>query len=189
MKKSRARYRYLLFALALQLCAGALLAASGFVVARIETHLDEGIYMLDGQIDYTFSDTTLEALDNGVPLTLELHLQVRREDAWIWEENLLDRRQRYLIRYLPLTELYQVVRLPAGEKRSFVTRAAAISALGEIEGISLLPKLRLEADEKYRLGVKVSLDIEALPLPLRPVAYLRPSWNLSSGWTQWPLRP
>jgi hypothetical protein len=120
---------------------------------------------------------------------LELHLQVRREDAWIWEENLLDRRQRYLIRYLPLTELYQVVRLPAGEKRSFVTRAAAISALGEIEGISLLPKLRLEADEKYRLGVKVSLDIEALPLPLRPVAYLRPSWNLSSGWTQWPLRP
>ena len=64
---------------------------------------------------------------------------------------------------------------------------AAIAALGEIEDLWLLEQERLEPDENYLLKVKVSLDIEALPLPLRPVAYLKPSWDLSSGWSRWPL--
>ena len=38
-------------------------------------------------------------------------------------------------------------------------------------------------------NLKIALDIEELPLPLRPTAYLLPSWKLSSGWTTWPLRP
>ncbi len=188
MMRGAVRWPRAMLLLAALLCAWQAWAVSGFVVARIEPRLDGDIFMLEGQVDYTFSERSLEALDNGVPLTLEVHVQILREHAWIWEDHLLDRRQLYLIRYLPLTELYQVVALPDGEKRSFVTRAAAISALGELSQIPLLPQSRLQPDERYMLNVKVSLDIEALPLPLRPVAYLHPSWNLSSGWTQWPLR-
>ena len=44
-----------------------------------------------------------------------------------------------------------------------------------------------DLDEEYLVRVDVKLDIEALPLPLRPVAYLKPSWDLTSGWSRWPL--
>ncbi len=165
-------------------------ADSGFVVSRPqEVMREDDSFLLDLQIDYGFSDTVLEALDNGVPLTLVVRAQVRRKGAWIWEKNLADLRRVYLIRYQPLSEIYQVASLPDGERRSFVSRSAAIAALGEIRGLPLVRRSQLETEEKYLVRVKVELDIEALPLPLRPKAYLSPDWNLSSDWNEWPLVP
>jgi hypothetical protein len=37
-------------------------------------------------------------------------------------------------------------------------------------------------------AVKVNFDRDALPLPLRPIAYIDPQWYLSSDWTLWPLK-
>ena len=165
-------------------------AQQGLVVSRPqETVVQDDTFLLDLEIDYGFSDTVLEALDNGVPLTLVVTAQVRRKGAWIWVENLADLRRIYLIRYQPLSEIYQVASLPDGERRSFVSRSAAIAALGEIRGLPLVKRDRLEADEEYLVRVKVELDIEALPLPLRPTAYLSRDWKLSSDWSEWPLEP
>ena len=163
--------------------------AEGFSVTEVKTHLEGKVYVMEAQIDYRFSEAALEALDNGVPLTLDVHLQVRRKSAWMWEDSLVDRHLRYLIRYQPLSERYLVAELPDGPKQSFVSRAAAITALGELEGIPLLGSDRIKPDQLYQVELKTSLDIEALPLPLRPMAYLKPSWKLSSGWTEWSLRP
>jgi len=176
----------LLISLALAcVCA---MAASGILVTRAEPRMADDQLLLDMNVEYNFSPKALEALDNGVPLTLEAQIQIRRKGAWIWEENLLDKRQLMLIRYQPLSRLYQVVRLPHGPKQSFVTRRAAIGALGDMEGLQLLPRAVLDAEHDYLLNIQVSLDIEALPLPLRPMAYLTSDWDLSSGWTQWPLQ-
>lgn len=163
--------------------------AADFRVESAETHLSDGTYFLDARIHYGFSDLALEALDNGVPLTIEVHLQVRAADAWIWDDNVLDRRTRYAIRYKPLSERYLVTQLPGEGGRSFVTRDSAIAALGEIKRAPLVEASSLEPGVAYEVHLKAELDIEELPLPLRPVAYLRPSWQLSTGWTQWPLEP
>lgn len=146
------------------------------------------IYYLDARIDYGFSSVALEALDNGVPLTMEVHIQLRAADAWIWDESLLDQRLRYQIHYKPLSERYQVTLLPGANGRGFVTRDAAIRALGEVDGIQLVGRQRLDPEQAYEVHIKAALDTEELPLPLRPMAYLRPSWQLSTGWTKWPLQ-
>lgn len=164
-------------------------AAAEFSVESVRTHIDEGAYLLDARIDYDFSADALEALDNGVPLTIEMHVQVRREDAWIWEDSLADIQLRYAIRYKPLSEQYEVYRLPGDRGRGFISREAAIAALGEVKDLQLVNADRLEGGEKYEVQIKVELDIEELPLPLRPMAYLSPSWNLGSAWTKWPLLP
>jgi hypothetical protein len=163
--------------------------AGGFRVASAKTHLDGETYVLDARILYGFSDLALEALDNGVPLTIEVHVQVRSRDAWIWDDTLLDRRLRYAIRYKPLSERFLVSQLPGEGGRSFVTRDAAIAALGEIKGLPLVSAARLDPDTRYDVHLKAELDIEELPLPLRPMAYLRPAWKLSTGWTKWPIEP
>jgi len=178
----------LLFALAWLLCPP-VHAGEEFVVDSADTRLVERTFLLNAQVHYHLSEAALEALDNGVPLTLEMRIQVRRKGAWIWESNLLERRDKYSIRYKPLPELYQVTRIPQGRKQSFATREAALDALGEVEDLPLLDRERLDPAERYLVRIKVSLDVEALPLPLRPMAYLKPSWNLSSGWTEWPLEP
>jgi hypothetical protein len=116
-----------------------------------------------------------------------VHIQVRRADGWIWETSLVDARLRYRILYKPLSGRYLVSQLPAGAGRTYITREAALAALGEMRGLDLVSAKRLEPGEDYEVHIRASLDIEELPLPLRPMAYLRPSWKQSSDWTKWPL--
>jgi hypothetical protein len=161
--------------------------ADDFRVTQVQTRLVEGTYTLDATVDYGFSPEALEALANGVPLTILMQLQVRRADAWIWASSVTDLQLRYAIRHKPLSETYEVYRLPGTTGRTFVTREAAIAALGEIKGLQLVDQSRLEPGVAYEVQFKVSLDIEALPLPLRPTAYLSGAWKLASRWTKWPL--
>ncbi len=163
--------------------------AGYFVVTQVQTRLVDGTYVLDAQIHYRFSPEALEALNNGVPLTILMQFQVRPKDAWIWDSNVTELQLRYAIRHKPLSDTYEVYRLPGTSGRTFVTPAAAIAALGEIRGLELVEQSRLDPETVYEVQLKVSLDIEELPLPLRPTAYLSGAWKLASPWTKWPLTP
>lgn len=160
---------------------------SELLITSVTTTVQESEYKLHVQIEYGFSAVVLEALDNGVPVTIQLHIQIRPATAWFWQPTVADMMLWSSIRYQPLTELYTVTHAPPGLKKSFITRSSAITALGEIEDLPLVATQLLQSDRYYLLYLKVAIDLEALPLPLRPIAYLSPSWNLSSGWTQWPL--
>lgn len=165
------------------------LAKDRFRLQQPQIRLDHGTYVMSGSVVFTFSQEALEALDNGVPLTIVTHIQVRRSDAWMWEDSLLDLQLRRAIRYRPLSKRYEVYQLPGTGGREFVTREAAIRALGEIADLRLVEQKNLDPERAYEVQMKVFLDIEELPLPLRPMAYLAPSWKLSSGWKKWPLTP
>ncbi|EGV18381.1 DUF4390 domain-containing protein [Thiocapsa marina] len=164
-------------------------AKDGLRVEQVETRLVDDTFFMDALLDYRFSSEALDALENGVPLTILVQIQVRRVGAWLWEDSRVDLQLRYAIRYKPLSERYEVYRLPGDEGRSFVSRDAAMRALGEIADLALIGASSLDADTDYEIHIRASLDIEELPLPLRPMAYLKPSWKLSSGWSKWPLTP
>jgi hypothetical protein len=185
---AKPRLRWLgLAALLLSLALPA--AARDFDVTEASTRLEKDTYLLNATVRYDFSDRALEALDNGVPLTVEVHVQVRPENDWVWTKSLSDQRLRYRIRYKPLSERYLVSRLPGQDGRTYVTRDAALAALGELNDLALVSRRQLQPETAYDVHIRVSLDIEELPLPLRPIAYLYPSWKQSSKWTRWPLTP
>jgi len=163
--------------------------AAEFTISQASARLQDGTYVVDATIGYEFSAAALEALENGVPLTVEIHLQVRREGAWVWEPDVVDSRLRSQIRFSPLQGTYQVTNIDSGAQRSFASRDRAIAALGEVKDLTLVRADALDADQTYRVEMRVALDIESLPLPLRPRAYLSPDWNLSSEWSRWRLRP
>ncbi len=157
---------------------------------RIALTLSErGLILLDAEIDYQLNDTVSEALDNGVPLTFETHVQMRRAKAWIWEKDAVDHRLRTVLRYRPLSGLYELRNLEGDEGLAFATRDAALGALGRIVAMPVIDRARLDLDQEYLVRVEVGLDIEALPLPMRPLAYLKPEWSLSSETWEWRLRP
>ena len=162
--------------------------AAEFTIEMVETKLKEGQYLMDARIDYRLSETALEALDNGVPLTLDLQVKLVQVGSWVWEDELVDSHIRHTIRYHSLTETYQLFEHSTQQTTSFVTRDALLSVLGEISDFKLIEAERLQPGEEYQLRVNAELDIESLPLPLRPMAYLQSAWKLSSGWSRWPLK-
>lgn len=173
----------------LLLCLSGALSAAGIVISQAASRLQDDTFVIDAEIDYVFSDVALEALENGVPLTVDLHVQVRRDGAWIWEADIVDFRLRRQLRFLPLASSYQVIDIASGDKRRFLTRLAAIDALGEIRSLPVVAVDQLTAGETYSMEIRSELDIEALPVPLRPTAYMSSGWKLSSDWSEWRIRP
>ena len=178
---------YLLLPLLLMLWTG-WAGAVEFRIHNVQISSQDERYYLSAQIDYQLSEKALEALTNGVPLTLEVRVLVEKVWHRFWEQRPLEKRLRYQIRYHALTGLYRVVDLQNGEETHFVTREAALNALGELSNLLLLERSVLTPEVAYHVRLRADLDIESLPLPLRPLAYLGRGWKLSSGWTQWPLK-
>jgi len=170
------------------LCWMGTASAATFIVKDVAISLQEEAYHLNARIDYRLTPEVQEALSNGVPLTLRVELVVGKLWRGFWEPNTLARTLRFQIRYHALTELYRVVDMQTGEDQSFVTQEAALYALGEIGDLLLVSRAELLPGEAYQLRLRADLEIESLPLPLQPLAYLGRGWRLTTGWTQWPLQ-
>lgn len=171
----------------LTLTAGCDAADYGFRVLRADLRPSRGgtEYLLDADVDYRFSEPAIEALRNGVSLTLSLRLEVRKEGSWWWEPNLIDERYSFKVRYHALSKLFQIIDENSENPRNFVSINALLETMGTIRDLSVSPSAPLREGERYRASFSASLDIEALPLPLRPVAYLTPAWYLDSPTYKW----
>jgi hypothetical protein len=163
--------------------------AEEFSIVQAQSVLVDGQYVINAEIEYHFSEVALKALENGVPLLVDLHVQLRRKGAWIWEADVVDYHFRRQLRYLPLSESYEVVDIDADKKRRFISRDIAVEALGEINELPLVVAEKLQRGKSYRAEIKSELDIEALPVPLRPTAYMSSDWKLSSDWKEWVIQP
>jgi hypothetical protein len=179
-------------ALRVCLCAWLLLAPAGaadygFRILRAELKPDASgqAYRLDADIDYRFSEPALDALRNGVSLTLALRLKVKRARRWLWDETVLDEARPFRVRYHALSKLYQILDGDGERARNFVSVNALLEAMGNVRDLPVAQGLRLRPGERHRASLAVGLDIEALPLPLRPVAYLTPAWYLDSPVYRW----
>lgn len=162
-------------------------SAAGFDVIDATTRLEGGVYRLNARIEYRFSKAALEALQNGVPLTIEINMEVRRRRPWLWDETVYALTQRFQLEYHTLSQQYLVSNLNSGERRGFSSRVAALQFMGRIQDFPLLDQSLLAGNERYEGALRVRLDTEALPAPLRLFAYLSDDWTLGSEWYLWPL--
>ena len=171
------------------LLAAAAAAAAGIEYKTVAISEDDGWILLDIIEQYRLSDTMIEALENGVPLSFVTEATIEPEDAWFWEKPLASKHLRRTLRYHPLAESYEVRDSITRKSRFFATREAALTALGDIQGWKLVRADRLKKHRYYRVTVESRHDIGRLPLPLRPRAWLSPSWHLSSKVYEWRLQP
>jgi hypothetical protein len=162
---------------------------AAFNIKDVQVKQVDNVYRLNARIDYQLSEQAHEALNNGVPLTLKVQLFVEKVWRGFWEPSPFATTLSFQIRYHALTELYRIVDGQTGDEQNFVTQDAALHALGEITNLPLISPAKLTPGEAYQLRLRADLDIESLPLPLQPLAYLGRGWKLTTGWSQWPLQP
>lgn len=146
----------------------------------------DGRLRLDADLEYRLSDDALEALDNGVALTFVVEIEVQRRWLGFWPRTVLQLEQRYQLSYRALSGQYTVAELDRDEQRNYPSRGAAIEALGTIRGLAVADAGRL-AKGHHSGRIRTFLDIDNLPLPLRPTAYLSAGWQLESAWHRWPI--
>ena len=128
----------------------------------------------------------LDALDHGIPLTLELDLTRERRGVLGWQ---VQRRElhRLELRYFPLSRNYQLRDLDRATMRSFGVRAAALAALSRMELPLAEASMRAVVPERQRLRIR--LDGTALPGALRLPALVDPAWRQDEVERTWPGTP
>lgn len=159
-------------------------------IKQVEVYLQDKQYELSADIDYQLTARAKEALNNGVPLFWNVHIKLWQQRDYWWNKRLLDFKIRYRLQYHALLNMYRVL-ISQGDIEqtyNFSTLSAALDLMANIKHIELLTAEQLFNDAQYFVELKAEFDTDALPLPLRPIAYTNPQWYLSSPWTLCPLK-
>ena len=163
--------------------------AEGFRILAAETKLKEHVFHLDANMDLKFSDDALEALRSGVPLIVLVNIEVQKDRNWWWDKTIAELEQGYLLLYHALSEKYIIHNLNSGAQQNFSSLNTALYSLSNIRNFPLIDKNLLEEGDDYYVRLRTYLDIESLPAPMRPIAYISSQWQLESDWFSWPLKP
>ncbi len=161
-------------------------AEPGFRVRSAEVRLESGVYFLDAKIAFDFSAEAMEAMNNGVTLTVLIDVEVFRQRT-LWDRKILSRQSRIHVGVHALSKKYVMKKLDTGETQTYRSVEEMSAALGSIERLPLFEASGLDAGTTYTARVRARLDIEALPSPLRPLAYVSQAWRLASDWYELPL--
>lgn len=161
-------------------------AAADFKVADVQPKFAEQSLVLSGNIDLSLSSQVEEALSKGIPLEVVIEVRLYQYRRFLWDKQVAAWTLHRSIQYHALSGQYLVsAGDPDSETReSLLTQQEALKSLGSLNDLRLTLPNVAPADN-YSVDVRASLDIEALPTPLRPVAYTSFAWHLNSGWTTW----
>lgn len=175
--------------LALCLASVALAATVDFRVHAVRPRIIGQSLHLAGSVQLALTSQVEEALSNGIPLDVTIDIRLYRERNWLWDKKLESWRLRRQLYYHALSGQYLIgndANSPR-EREGYGSLAEALQHMGSLDDVELTLKSPLNMDAEYRVGVRASLDIEALPPLLRPMAYTSRAWDLDSGWTLWKM--
>lgn len=185
--RRRACARALLFTLLASVAVVAVAKDKPFEIRSASSRLGDGVWFANARIDYRLSGDALEALENGVALTIRLEIEVSRVRRFWLDAKVASLRQGYQLSYQPLSERYVVKNLNSGEQNSFATLFSALNSMGRIVDLPIIDASILDADASYEIAMRAVLDQDTLPGPLRLIAFWSEGFRLVSDWYSWKL--
>lgn len=166
-------------------------ALADFKVTEVQPKFVEQSLVLTGNLELGLNAKVEEALAKGIPLEVNIDVQLQRERRFLWDSKIASWTLHRRIQYHALSGQYLVSAAePEPESgESLLTLQEALKQLGSLNGVTLKLEEPVAPDAAHSVDLRVSLDIEALPTPLRPVAYTSFTWHLNSGWSTWKVAP
>lgn len=160
----------------------------GVEIRTAYAELRDGVFYVNGRVEFELSEAAFEALDNGVRLNIELSIDVNRSRRFIWDDTVAVLHQRYRLNYHALTQRYVVVNANTGDADSFGSIEAALDHLGRVQDLPLLDEALLDERARYEVAMRVIVDVKELKGPLKVLSRFWGDWRIVSDWYTWPLR-
>ena len=158
-----------------------------FEVRSASTQLFAGVHILDARLQLVLSSEALNALNSGVPLTIELQMQVIRVRRFYIDAIDAELAVRFELEYRPLSQRYIVRNLNSGDHDSFATLYSALNNLGRVQGFPVIDEALLSPNKVYRVRLRALLNTQQYSAPLRLLFFWRDQWQLKSEWFEWLL--
>jgi hypothetical protein len=163
--------------------------AGRFEVRTADLELKDGVYHLNARIDLPISDAVRRGLIEGVPLALEVDLDIERVRQLLPNSRVAELTQRYHLQYNAVSARYILRNDNSGQQESLGTVDEAISHLSEVHSLPALDKALIAPDRRYEGRVKAKLDFGTVPFTLRLLMFWVSDWHRESDWYAWTFQP
>jgi hypothetical protein len=173
------------------LCAGSACAdglEGRFEIRSADLELKDGVYHLNARVDLPVGEAVRRGLAEGVPVGLELDLDIERVRQLLPNSRVAELTQRYHLQYNAVSARYILRNDNSGQQESLGTVDAALEQLSEIHGLPVLDKSLITADRRYEASVRAKVDYGSVPFSLRVLMFWVNEWHRESDWYTWTLQ-
>lgn len=161
----------------------------GIDIKAVEVSTRSQILYAEPRIDVTFPEDMQAALNAGVGLSLDIDIEVHEPVSYWFDELVMRVRHRFTVERHALSERFLVTDDIRGERWTFKTLDEAAAFLAALPPMAIGEIASLERYPKLVARLRVRLDIESLPAPMRPAVYLSPGWWHGTDWFDWEITP
>ena len=172
----------LLFVLLLSLSA----AHADFVVIGGNSVVERNRLRVDAELDLALDRAPAEALVAGIPLNLSIDLRLYSLKGPLWKKQIADWRYRHILDYHRLSGRYSVENAASGQIKTFTTLIEALNSLSLVHISEKLP-ISIQDNDRLQVRLRVRLETNELPSPLRLIALFFRDWQQTSEWQQWEI--
>jgi hypothetical protein len=158
-------------------------------VRSADLELKDGVYHLNARIDLPISEAVRRGLVEGVPLILEVDLDIERVRQLLPNSRVAELTQRYRLQYNAVSAHYILRNENSGQQESLGTVDEAIAHLSEVHSLPALDKALIAADRRYEGRVKAKVDFGTVPFTLRLLMFWVSDWHRESDWYAWTFQP
>lgn len=148
----------------------------------------ERVYELNATLVFDLPEGARAALREGVPLSLDLDIVLRRSRKYWLDETVATLGQHYELVHHALSERYLVRNLNSGEQSSFATLDAALDSLRVLSNLPILDQSLVLKKARHEISLRAHLDIRTMPDALRLIVFWANDWRQDTEWYTWSLQ-
>lgn len=189
MRGLRAGIGWAVVALAgLLLAAAPAAATERFEIRNAFAEPVSGVWNLNAIIDLGLMAAAREALDEGIPLTLVLDVEITVERRFLPDASIAELTQRWELAYDALSQRYVVTNLNSRAQSTHATLEESLDELSRVHALPLVDAALLREGKRHEISVRASLEIGGLPDAIKMLLFWR-DWSQSTDWYTWSVRP
>jgi hypothetical protein len=156
---------------------------------------DDQNYLLSAQVLLPVDDSVRDALKQGLPLRLELEVEVSRPRRFWPDATLAEATEHYELTYHAVTDRFRVDKTldgaaaaPAnGDQTTYSDLDSALAALGRIDRLPIVEQAAVDDARRYNVNVRATVSVGDLPATFKLLMFWREDWKRSTEWYAWPL--
>jgi hypothetical protein len=160
-----------------------------FEVRNADLELKDGVYHMNARLDLPVSDAVRRGLVEGVPLKLELDLNIERVRQLLPNSKIAELSQHYHLQYNAVSARYTLRNDNSGQQQSVGSLEAALELLSEIRWLPVLDRALIATDRRYEANLRAKVDFGSVPFTMRLLMFWVSDWHRESDWYTWTFQP
>lgn len=176
-----------IFGIALCLCGLAGTPASADpTMVNIGVKASEDLLLIEGILVDGFTESMEEAIESGVPMTLNFFVELRQEGSVFGDKLIGSNTIRHTIQYDSLKKVYKYQASGKNIKQKVLThsRKKSQNLMMTLKDIPLAPIYKLEPNEKYFVRVKAELEADEFFFPFNYLLFFLPFDGFETSWSE-----